>query len=151
MTHLTDTVSLWATNVFIDIPTLQLVTRGEAEHSSHGFTKTMLNLLPRDDIPFALSPNEPIEERNKSKAPMIDTSSRQNLSPLVWNSTQRSDKELEKLQRSPHLRKHALGPGHAGIVNLGATGYISSTLQILYLLKPIRNVSPILPIPQEVY
>ena len=32
--------------------------------------------------------------------------------------------------------------GYVGIINLGATGYISCTLQLLYMLKPFRMVTP---------
>ncbi|KAK4238447.1 hypothetical protein C8A03DRAFT_33534 [Achaetomium macrosporum] len=117
----TDTSSIsehgapWPATVSIDLPTLLLVTTPETYYSSRGFAKAKLNLLPREDLPA-----EPADMK------------------VASISADKFDEELLKLRFDPRLRKHALGTGSAGIINLGATGYLSSTLQILYMLKPLR-------------
>ncbi|KAK3385601.1 heterokaryon incompatibility protein-domain-containing protein [Podospora didyma] len=139
-TRITNTALLWPATLLIDISTLQLVTRGIASHSSHGFAKTMLNLLPRDDAQFTFLPTELGEVASAtSDSRTSEKLHQKKVLGLAWKSAQRSDEELKKLQHDHHLREHALGPGYAGIWNLGATGYVSSTLQILYMLKPIRT------------
>ncbi|KAH6614475.1 heterokaryon incompatibility protein-domain-containing protein [Chaetomium sp. MPI-SDFR-AT-0129] len=116
----------WPVTVSMDMPTLWLVTRSEANLATRGFSKAMLDLLPREDSPAVLGRSKPADEER-------------DLSGLT--STQKFEREVLLLQSDPQLQKHALGPGSAGIVNLGSTGYISSTLQILYMLKPIRMVT----------
>ncbi|KAK4102524.1 HET-domain-containing protein [Parathielavia hyrcaniae] len=113
----------WPATVSVDMPTLRLVTRAEANPSSQGFAKAMLNLLPQNDLPAVLGTAAPTDA-----------------SPDDQNSEQRVQDglEVQQLQRDPRLLKHALGPGTAGILNLGATGYLSAALQILYMLKPLR-------------
>ncbi|KAK4140762.1 uncharacterized protein C8A04DRAFT_31737 [Dichotomopilus funicola] len=113
----------WPVTVSMDMPTLWLVTRSEANLATRGFSKAMLDLLPREDSSAVLGRSKPADEERDSSG---------------LTSTQKFDREVLMLQSDPQLRKHALGPGSAGIVNLGSTGYISSTLQTLYMLKPIR-------------
>lgn len=52
-----------------------------------------------------------------------------------------NENEMEMLRKSPELRRHALGPGYGGIINLGSTGYLSCALQLFYLVKPFCEVS----------
>ncbi|KAI9154755.1 Ubiquitin carboxyl-terminal hydrolase [Paramyrothecium foliicola] len=47
--------------------------------------------------------------------------------------------ELERVRQDLELQRHALGARLAGIINLGATGYLSCVLQVLGLLKSFRE------------
>jgi hypothetical protein len=124
----------WLATVSIDTATLLLATKPGTSSTSKGFTKASLNLLPRDDPKESRGDTE---SRGKRTAGLVHDKSP---GPSSLANTERLDEELQKLRLDPQLRKHALGPGSAGILNLGATGYLSATLQILYMLKPIREV-----------
>ncbi|KAK3902135.1 heterokaryon incompatibility protein-domain-containing protein [Staphylotrichum tortipilum] len=123
----------WLATVSIDTVTLLLATKPGAYGSAKGFAKASLNLLPRDDPKGSREEKEP---KGKRTAGQVDD---EILGTSDQANTDRLDVELQKLRLDPQLRKHALGPGNAGILNLGATGYLSATLQILYMLKPIRE------------
>jgi hypothetical protein len=127
----------WPATVSIDLETLLLVTRPETHHHSRGFAKAKLTLLPEPhkDLLPAASVHHEIEKEGKNRSttePAYKRAGRIN--------NEKVDDELRLLCSDPQLRKHALVLGRAGIVNLGSTGYLSSTLQILYMLKPIREV-----------
>jgi hypothetical protein len=49
--------------------------------------------------------------------------------------------DLEQMNIDPKLWRHTLGPGYAIIENPASLGYLCSMLQILFILKPLREVS----------
>ena len=124
----------WLATVSIDTTTLLLATKPGTYSTSKGFAKAQLNLLPRDDS------NESGGDRQSKGKHTAQKADTENPGNSGKENTESLDEEMEKLRLDPQLRKHALGPGSAGILNLGSTGYLSATLQILYMLKPIREV-----------
>ncbi|KAK4032414.1 heterokaryon incompatibility protein-domain-containing protein [Parachaetomium inaequale] len=120
---------LWPVTVSIDTTTLWLATRFEARFDANrlsklGLFRSMISLLPREDLPPASDTEEAADTGTGGSGQA---------------NAQRPDEVLQKLPHKPQPRELALGPGRTGIANLGATGYLSATLQILYMLKPIRK------------
>jgi hypothetical protein len=105
----------WPVTLSIDMRTLQIVTKPIARPKARGFDEGRLELLPSTTQDIGTSCSHPFQRS-------IDSS------------------ELSILQKDPWLMQYIRGPGYVGITNLGATGYLSCTLQILYILKPFRTV-----------
>lgn len=103
----------------IDLFTLQLVSTPNTNSLSSGFNKPTLDLFP-------------------SESP--ETATKQD---IYAHKLQKpvDDSELRRMQQDPEMKRYALGPGYTAISNPGAIGYVISSLQILYMLKPFRTVS----------
>lgn len=102
----------------IDTPTLQFLTRTGSNPLPWGFSKPLLELLPSRDL------------NAETMSGHLDSTHNLGMDEF----------ELKMLQRNPELIQRALAHGYAGITNLGSTGYFSATLQIFYMLKPLRTV-----------
>lgn len=62
--------------------------------------------------------------------------------PLETTVINQYEEEMDVLRKEKRLRKQAIASGHTGIINPGRIGYAIVRLQILYMLKPLREVLP---------
>lgn len=141
-----------AAMLVIDLPSLQKLTGFTLEFSAMNtpFSAT-LDLLPIHEPSFLIGDNSHISRPSspdeltvaEGKRPASDDAdgSHENTDPGEKFDGYISDNELERLRENPELRRHALGPGYGGIINLGSTGYLSCALQLFYMVKPVRDVS----------
>lgn len=105
----------WPATLTIDIETLKIVTKKVKIPRESRSSGRQLELLP-------------------STLPNTDTSCSHPSQRFIDHS------ELAVLHNHPWIMQYVHGPGYAGIVNLGATGYLSCVLQIMYMLMPLRSV-----------
>lgn len=105
----------WPATLSIDMRTLQIVTKAITKPRAIRFNERQLELLPSTSSDIDNSCSHPFQRP-------IDKS------------------ELSTLQNDRWFMQYIRGPGYVGIRNLGATGYLSCVLQILYILKPFRTV-----------
>lgn len=97
---------------------MQLITTPNTNNLSSAFNKPTLDLFPSES-----SEAETMKDiyAHKLRKPVDDL-------------------ELQKMQEDPEMKRYALGSGYTAITNPGAIGYVISSLQILYMLKPFRTV-----------
>lgn len=150
----------WSATLVIDLPSLLSLSDPVAESSpSQDSYAVTLDLLPSrrqldlrhqaQDDAFLFRSSSPewqtiAEGKSVATYYITDSHERDASDPVgSTNILDRTidDKEMERLRDNPELRRHALGPGYGGIINLGSTGYLSCALQLYYMVKPFRDVS----------
>lgn len=142
----------WPATLVIDLPSLQKLTSPALEIPAMNtpFSAT-LDVLPIHEPPILIgqncniprpsSPDDLTVAKGKRIASDNADGSPESTNPGGKLEGYISDDEMEKLRENPELRRHALGPGYGGIMNLGSTGYLSCALQLFYMMKPVRDVS----------
>lgn len=161
--HVNKRETPWPATLVIDLPSLQRLTRSTPESSpmkhSYAATFDLLPLRKRANLRDH-SPNETTLSRSSS--PEFSTIAEgksvahdfvndshecavaEQVGSIFLFDRNTDDDEMERLRANPELRRHALGPGYGGIINLGSTGYLSCALQLYYMMKPFREVSRLL-------
>ena len=104
----------WPATVSLDTATLQCVIRSVAGRRLQRPQDTRVDLMPSSPTTASLEPS--------------------NADFQIFDTSQRA-----KLEKSPGHIQYMRAPA-VGIYNLGGTGYISCMLQLLYHLKPVREV-----------
>lgn len=159
--HMEKTETPWPATLVIDLPSLQKLTNPASEFSP--VKKTYLSTL--ELFPIRRQPNSRDRRPNnivwsRSSSPdgltvaegksvatdYVNGLHEYDAGEIVESTSNLFDKmiddeEMERLREDPELRRHALGPGYGGIINLGSTGYLSCALQLYYMVKPFRDVS----------
>lgn len=108
--------SYWPTTLTISLETLRVVTKPAASPKTRRYSDRRLELIPSTS-------SDSNADYSHSFQKLSETS------------------ELTILQNDRWVMQHVHGPGYVGIKNLGATGYVSCVVQILYMLMPFRKVS----------
>jgi hypothetical protein len=110
----TYTVPAWKTRMFIDVPTLRRVTIPKDSKDEAGFARPILDLMPSG-------------EASKS-------------TDMSASAVRGRALDLTEIRKNPDAWLHTLGPPYATIENPASLGYLCCMLQIVFLLKPIRDV-----------
>jgi hypothetical protein len=123
--------------------TVELVTSTDSTLSVYGtpWSATLsVDLVTLRSITKAVK--IPGVTRSSDRQPELLPSNTLDTDSRCTHSSERfvNSSELSGCQANPWIKRYIHGPGYAGIKNLGATGYLSCVLQIMYILKPFRTV-----------